>query len=98
MKESISEFGKIISELKVKRIESLEHLFNRTIKFKEFLKEKYKNSMNDCSKKIVIISHHCFAKIFTSKECYDKKDIKEYPKDCCEIILYIYNNFKLFII
>ena len=54
MKESISEFGKIISELKVKRIESLEHLFNRTIKFKQFLKEKYKNSMNDCSKKIVI--------------------------------------------
>ena len=85
MKESISQFGKIISDLKVKRIESLEHLFNRTIKFKEFLKEKYKNMMNDCSKKIVIISHHCFAKIFTSKECYGKKDIKEYPNDCCEI-------------
>ena len=85
MKESISEFGKKISDLKVKRIESLEHLFNRTIKFKEFLKEKYKNSMSDRIKKIVIISHHCFAKIFTSKECYGKKDIKEYPKDCCEI-------------
>ena len=85
MKEGISEFGKIISDLKVKRIETLDHLFNRAIKFKEFLKEKYKNNMNDCSKKIVIISHHCFAQMLTSKECYGKKDIKEYPKDCCEI-------------
>ena len=85
MKEGISEFGKIISDLKVKRIETLDHLFNRAIKFKEFLKEKYKNNMNDFSKKIVIISHHCFAQMLTSKECYGKKDIKEYPKDCCEI-------------
>ena len=85
MKEGISEFGKIISDLKVKRIETLDHLFIRAIKFKEFLKEKYKNNMNDCSKKIVIISHHCFAQMLTSKECYGKKDIKEYPKDCCEI-------------
>ena len=85
MKEGISEFGKFISELKLKRIETLDHLFERTIKFKEFLKEKYKDNMNDYSKKIVIISHHCFGQMFTSKECYGKKDIKEYPKDCCAI-------------
>ena len=85
MKESISELGKIISDLKMKRIESLDHLFNRTVKFKEFLKEKYKNSMNDSSKKIVIISHSCFGQMFTSKECYGKTNLKEYPKDCCEM-------------
>ena len=85
MKEGISELGKIISDLKMKRIESLNHLFNRTIKFKEYLKDKYKNSMNDCNKKIIIISHSCFGQMFTSKECIGKKNIKEYPKDCCDM-------------
>ena len=85
MKESISELGKIINDLKLKRIESLDHLFNRTVKFKEFLKEKYKNSMNNSSKKIIIISHCCFGQMFTSKECYGKTNIKEYPKDCCDM-------------
>ena len=85
MKESISELAKIINDLKMKRIESLNHLFNRTIKFKEYLKDKYKNSMNDCNKKIIIISHSCFGQMFTSKECLGKKNIKEYPKDCCDM-------------
>ena len=85
MKETISELGKMISDLKMKRIESLDHLFNRTVKFKEYLKEKYKNSMNDPSKKIIIISHSCYGQIFTSKECYGKTNIKEYPKDCCDM-------------
>ena len=85
MKETISELGKMISDLKMKRIESLDHLFNRTVKFKEYLKEKYKNSMNDSSKKIIIISHSCYGQIFTSKECYGKTNIKEYPKDCCDM-------------
>ena len=83
MKESISGLGRIISELKMKRIESLNHLFNRTIKFKEYLKDKYKNEIDDNEKKIVIISHSCFGQMFTSKECYGKSNIKEYPKDCC---------------
>ena len=86
MKESISEIGKIISDLKMKRIESLEHLFNRTVKFKEYLKDKYKNCMNDCSKKIIIISHCCFGQMFTSKECFGKTNIKEYPKDSCDMV------------
>ena len=85
MKGSISELGKIINDLKMKRIESVNHLFNRTVKFKEYLKDKYKNSMNDCNKKIIIISHSCFGQMFTSKECYGKINIKEYPKDCCDM-------------
>ena len=86
MKESISELGKFISDLKMIRIESLNHLFSRAVKFKEYLKEKYKNSINDCTKKIVIVSHSCFGQMFTSKECYGKANIKEYPKDSCDMI------------
>ena len=85
MKDNISELGKIISDLKMKRIESLDHLFSRAVKFKEYLKDKYKNSINDYSKKIVIISHCCFGQMFTSKECYGKTNIKEYPKDSCDM-------------
>ena len=85
MKESISELGKIIRDLKMKRIESLEHLFNRTVKFKEYLKDKYKNSISNSNKKIIIISHSCFGQMFTSNECYGKTNIKEYPKDCCDM-------------
>ena len=81
--QSIIELGKIISDLKMKRIESLDHLFSRSCKFKEYLKDKYKNEIDDNEKKIVIISHSCFGQMFTSKECYGKSNIKEYPKDCC---------------
>lgn len=79
------ELGKVIVDSKMKRLESLDHLFDRAVSFKEYLKEKYKNSMNEPSKKIVIISHSCFGQMFTSRECYNKRPIKEYPSDCCEM-------------
>lgn len=85
VKESIGELGKIIIDLKLKRLESLNHLFKRTCSFKIFLKDKYKYKMNDYNKKIIIISHSCFGQLFTSQECYNKKSIEEYPKDCCEL-------------
>ena len=84
-KSCLGELGKIIVDLKMKRLESLDHLFDRAVSFKEFLKEKYKNSLNDSSKKIVIISHSCFGQMFTTRECYNKRPIKEYPNDCCEM-------------
>ena len=85
VKESVGELGKIIVDLKLKRLESLDHLFQRAVSFKEFLKEKYKNSLNNINKKILIISHCCFGQMFTTKECYNKKHIEDYPKDCCEM-------------
>ena len=85
VKESIGELGKIIIDLKMKRLESLTHLFKRAVLFKIFIKEKYKNKMNDYNKKIFIISHSCFGQMFTSKECYDKEHIEDYPKDSCEM-------------
>ena len=85
IKTSVGELGKIIVDLHMKRIESLDHLFQRAIDFKNFLKEKYKNSLNDSNKKIFIISHSCFGQMFTTKECYNKKHIEDYPKDCCEM-------------
>jgi len=83
-KEILVELGKNIIEFKMQRLESLNHMFQRSVSFKKFLNEKYKESMGDSNKKIFIISHSCFGQIFTSKECYNLKNINKYPKDCCE--------------
>ena len=85
VKSNVGELGKLIVELKMNRIESLDHIFERAVSFKKFLKEKFKNTMNDASKKIVIISHLCFGQMFTSRECYIKKPIENYPADSCEL-------------
>jgi broad specificity phosphatase PhoE len=72
------------------RLESYKHAFFRNLKFKEYLKEKYKNK-NDLKKKIVIISHSYFIQISTSKLAYTMDKIDEVPKDAfliknCEAI------------
>ena len=69
----------------MRRIETLNHLFQRVLKFKSFLKEKYGNELDDNSRKIIIVSHSCFGQIFTSKLCYELKDINDYPKDSCDM-------------
>ena len=85
VKATVGELGQIIIDLNMERLESLDNLFQRAVSFKSFLKEKYKNSLNNINKKICIISHCCFGRMFTTKECYNKKHIENYPKDCCEM-------------
>jgi len=66
------------------RLETYKHGFNRNLKFKEFLKEKYKNN-NNLNKKVVVISHSHFIQIGTSKLAYSMEKIDEIPKDACLI-------------
>ena len=81
--ESIGSLGKI---LRGGRLESLNNLYKRITEFKEFLRQKYfdnnsLNNENDNDKKVVIVSHQNFGRIFTSKSCIELKKIKNYPKD-----------------
>ena len=85
IKEEIAGLGKIIVDAGMRRLETLNHLFQRVLKFKNFLKEKYGNELDDNNKKIIIVSHSCFGQIFTSKLCYELKDINDYPKDACDM-------------
>ena len=85
IKEEIAGLGKIIVDAGMRRIETLNHLFQRVLKFKSFLKEKYGNELDDNNRKIIIVSHSCFGQIFTSKLCYELKDINDYPKDSCDM-------------
>ena len=66
------------------RLETYKHGCNRNLKFKEYLKEKYKNK-NDSNKKVVVISHSHFIEICTSKLAYSIEKIDEIPKDACLI-------------
>jgi hypothetical protein len=52
-------------------LESYKHIFYRNYQFKEFLREKYKNSLNNKDMKVVIISHGGYCKIGTSKKAYE---------------------------
>ena len=54
-----------------KSMESPRHVFERFVQFKNFLKEKYKNTLNDVNKKIFVITHSSFLKCGTSKDIYN---------------------------
>ena len=85
IKEEIADLGKLIVDAGMRRIESLNHLFQRVLMFKSFLKEKYEKELDDKDRKIIIVSHSCYGQIFTSKLCYELKDITDYPNDACDM-------------
>jgi len=53
-----------------KSMESPKHVFERFIKFKHFLKEKYKDNLNETEKKVFVVTHSSFLKCGTSKNIY----------------------------
>jgi bisphosphoglycerate-dependent phosphoglycerate mutase len=71
------------------RPESLTGMFQRNLKFKNYLKSFLpKLSENE---KIIVFTHCAFTKISTSKMAYQMEEIPEFPNDCyrtsnCEII------------
>ena len=89
LRESILNLCYYITNHNIDRIETLLHVFNRNLKFKEFLSKKYNN--RDPNKKIIIITHSRFISISTSKKIYSMNEVNDYPDDTycpknCEII------------
>ena len=85
------EVSKIIEErYKMKlKLESYKHAYQRFIDFKNYINNKYVNSMNDTEKKILVISHKTFISIATSDDNCIFKNNKT-SKNClvldnCEI-------------
>ena len=54
-----------------KSMESPRHVFERFNLFKQFLRDNHKNTLNDCDKKVFVITHNCFLKCGTSKDIYN---------------------------
>ena len=66
-----------------KSMESPKHVFERFIKFKHFLKEKYKDNLNETEKKVFVVTHSSFLKCGTSKNIYYYNKDKGMPYDGC---------------
>jgi broad specificity phosphatase PhoE len=92
-KEIVEEIVKNIfkEEKNIKPFESFKHVYERFLEFKNFLMNKYKDSMNDLNKKIIVITHGDFLRVITNKYLYNNDDENFFPKDCyhyknCDII------------
>lgn len=67
-----------------KHMESPKHVLERFNKFKDYLREKHKDTLNDNNSKVFVLTHNCFLKCGTSKTVYSysiNDDI--IPNDCC---------------
>lgn len=77
--------GKLVEYAKksgMKRLESLEHGYERAKKFKMFLKERYGN---DNDGKVIVVTHKTFIKLSTTQwEKCNQKDC--YDCDNCEMV------------
>ena len=72
-----------------KHMESPKHVFERFNLFKQFLRDTHKNTLNDCDKKVFVITHNCFLKCGTSKKIYNYTiNDDDIPSDGC-----LCNNF-----
>ena len=83
MSDAVSNLTVHAKNLGIPRLESYKHVFNRCVKFKEFLKEKYKDSLNDTNKKVVVVTHKAFIHYSSSKLAYKMEKIEKNPEDCC---------------
>jgi broad specificity phosphatase PhoE len=93
-KNKEGKYAKILSHflLNNKRPETLQHLFQRSKKFKNFLKIFLdENPTDDSETKIAVVTHSAFIRMSTSAEGNKKERLDAYPEDCykpdnCEII------------
>lgn len=66
-----------------KSMESPKHVFERFIKFKNFLRDKYKDKLNDTEKKVFVVTHSSFLKCGTSKNIFYYNKNNGMPSDGC---------------
>ena len=92
-KEEASNIVKERFKTKLK-FESYKHAYERFIDFKKELIDKYKDTIYNSDKKIIIISHKLYISIATSNCIYIDYEVKEVSSDClyldyCEIAPFI---------
>ncbi len=89
IRDLLSELAEHYVSLKQKP-ESLKGMFNRNLKFKQFLKENYIPLLKE-DEKILVFTHSAFTRLSTSKLAYEMEVISDYPEDClrlnnCEVL------------
>lgn len=71
--------------------ESLTHIFKRSVKFKEHLKDSVLKDLKEEEGKVLVYTHSGFCQISTSESAFEMETIESFPKDSykpenCEII------------
>jgi len=80
-----SDYDKLLTDLAKyfsgtkKRPESLNCMFQRSLKFKNYIKMFFGNLSND--DRLLVFTHSSFVKISTSEMAYSMKSISEFPED-----------------
>ena len=83
-KEIVNELPRMIfNKESLQPFESFKHVYSRFLEFKKFLIEKYKDTLNDFDKKVIIVTHGDFLGVITNKYLYEDDDINSFPRDCC---------------
>lgn len=76
---------------KNKKLESLKHVFDRFIFFKDDVSKIHTKTINDIESKILVVTHGTFMSVATSKQTYNSDEIQNlypdtYKAKNCEII------------
>ncbi len=77
----LEDITKLSMKLNLNRLESYKHAFYRQLTFKNYLSNKYKNSLQDKNKKVIIVTHSHYCQIATSKLAYTMPTIDNLPSD-----------------
>ena len=91
LKQNVADLSKYAVNLGLYRCEKLQSMLKRGLEFEKFLKDKHKQTIEDSTKKVIVVTHSSFGKICTSEKALSMGDIPDFPKDCymmsnCEII------------
>jgi len=80
----VNEMPKIIFNKEgLQPFESFKHVYSRFLEFKNFLREKYKDSLDNIDNKVIIVTHGDFLGVITNKYLYENDDVNAFAKDGC---------------
>jgi broad specificity phosphatase PhoE len=80
-KENLTKFAKYFQDVG-RRPETLKAMFNRGLKFKEFLRGLLKDVKFEENEKVLIFTHSSFIMVLNSEMAYTLDEFEDFPGDC----------------
>ena len=90
-KTEITKLACFLEKNKIEGLENIYHLWERSAKMKEYLRNTHNNTINNTNNKVICITHSSFVKVSTSLILPTLGKVDYFPKDCyfpnnCEAI------------
>jgi broad specificity phosphatase PhoE len=80
-REKLAKFATYFCDMK-RRPETLKAMFNRGLKFKEYLRELLQDDLFEDGEKVLIFTHSSFIKVMNSEIAYKLEEFDDIPEDC----------------